>query len=115
MALKVRPITEEEWPKFRLVPSAAFGSPEVPPEAEGQGAPYPLDRTVATFDGDEIVGTAADYPFELTLPGLTTTPTAGVTWVSALPTHRRRGVLTGMMRQQLDAIRARGEAVAMLI
>ena len=115
MPLTVRPITEEEWPKFRAVDHAAFGYPSVPDEVEGQLPGYPFERTVATFDGDEIIGTAADYPFELTLPGLTTTPAAGVTWVGVLPTSRRRGVLSGMMRYQLDAVHERGEAVAILL
>jgi predicted acetyltransferase len=39
---------------------------------------------------------------------------AGVTLVGVLPTHRRRGVLTRMMRAQLDAIRESGESVAYL-
>jgi predicted acetyltransferase len=37
-----------------------------------------------------------------------------VTAVSVLPSHRRRGILTGLMRRQLDDVRDRGEAVAML-
>jgi predicted acetyltransferase len=38
----------------------------------------------------------------------------GVTFVSVLPTHRRRGILSAMMRHQLADIAARGEAVAAL-
>jgi len=41
-------------------------------------------------------------------------PAAGVTVVGVLPTHRRRGVLSAMMRAQLDACRDRGESVAYL-
>jgi len=37
-----------------------------------------------------------------------------VTVVGVQPTHRRRGVLTMMMREQLDDVRRRGEAVAFL-
>ena len=37
----------------------------------------------------------------MTVPGATV-PTAGVTVVGVLPTHRRRGILTAMMRRQLD-------------
>ena len=35
-------------------------------------------------------------------------PMAGVTWVSMLPTHRRRGGLTKMMRHQLDTLHETG-------
>ena len=37
----------------------------------------------------------------MTVPG-GTVPTAGVTVVGVLPTHRRRGILTSMMRRQLE-------------
>jgi predicted acetyltransferase len=37
-----------------------------------------------------------------------------VTMVSVQPTHRRRGVLTAMMRRQLDDVRAAGEPLAVL-
>src|SRR5437764_14133838 len=37
---------------------------------------------------------------------------AGVTWVACRPSHRRQGILTQMMRHQLDDVAARGEAVA---
>ena len=54
----------------------------------------------AVFDGDEIVGGAGSFPFELTVPG-GTLPCAGVTVVGVLPSHRRRGLLDRMMRAQL--------------
>jgi predicted acetyltransferase len=41
-------------------------------------------------------------------------PTAGVTWVSVKPTHRRRGILGQMMRRQLSDVRERGESIATL-
>ena len=41
-------------------------------------------------------------------------PAAGVTLVGVLPTHRRQGVLTRLMRAQLDDVRERGEPVAFL-
>lgn len=73
----------------------------------------PLERMHATFDGDRIVGGAGAFPFELTVPG-GTVRCGGVTVVGVLPTHRRRGILTAMMRAQLDDIRDRGEPVAAL-
>jgi predicted acetyltransferase len=39
---------------------------------------------------------------------------AGVSMVAVLPSHRRRGALTGLMRRQLDDIAERGEAIAAL-
>jgi predicted acetyltransferase len=48
------------------------------------------------------------------VPGEETLPAAGVTFVSVLPTHRRRGVLSSLMRRQLTDIRDRGEPLAVL-
>ena len=73
----------------------------------------PLERMHATFDGDRIVGGAGAFPFELTIPG-GTVRCGGVTVVGVLPTHRRRGILTAMMRAQLEDIRERGEPIAAL-
>jgi predicted acetyltransferase len=67
---------------------------------------------VALEDGG-VVGAAAAFAFELTVPG-GRIAAAGVTMVAVLPTHRRRGVLGGMMRAQLDACRERRECVAYL-
>ena len=53
------------------------------------------------------------FPFQLTVPG-GPVPCAGVTVVGVLPTHRRRGVLSAMMRAQLEDIRERGEPIAAL-
>jgi predicted acetyltransferase len=50
----------------------------------------------------------------MTVPGAAL-PVAGVTAVSVLPSHRRRGVLRSLMRRQLAALAARGaEPVAVL-
>jgi predicted acetyltransferase len=60
----------------------------------------PVDRMLVATDGKAIVAGAGAFPFEMTVPGATV-PTAGVTVVGVLPTHRRRGILTSMMRRQL--------------
>ena len=73
----------------------------------------PFERLHATFDGDRIVGGAGAFPFELTVPG-GTVRCAGVTVVGVLPTHRRRGILTAMMRAQLEDVLDRSEPVAAL-
>src|SRR5690606_41796524 len=65
-------------------------------------------------DGDLIVGTAGIFSFQLTVPGERSIPAAGVTMVSVRPTHRRRGIITGVMRRQLEQVRERGESVAIL-
>ena len=73
----------------------------------------PAERVHAAFDDGRIVGGAGAFPFEMTVPG-GVVPCAGVTVVGVLPTHRRRGLLSRMMRAQLDDVRERGEPIAAL-
>jgi predicted acetyltransferase len=93
------------WHYFGHVPSdeqvAAFA------------AVLPAERVHAAWEGDGVVGGAGAFEFALTVPG-GRVPAAGVTVVGVLPTHRRRGVLTALMRAQLDACRERGQPVAVL-
>jgi predicted acetyltransferase len=71
------------------------------------------DRAIAAYDGDRIVGTAAAFGYQLTVPG-GLLPAAGVTIVGVHPTHRRQGILRRMMRLQLDGTHERGEPLAIL-
>ncbi len=71
-------------------------------------------RTIAAYDGDEIVGGASIYGRVMTIPG-SAAPVAGITLVAVLPTHRRRGILTAMMRKQLtDLYESGGEPITAL-
>ncbi|MBV9933638.1 MAG: GNAT family N-acetyltransferase [Actinobacteria bacterium] len=109
--LLLRPIVEEEFPAWSRAVSAAFGAHVE--HAEDWIVEY--DRTVAVFDGDEIVANAGAFTFDLTLPGLTSTQVAGVTAVGVRTDHRRQGLLTRMMEHQLDDVASRGEALAILL
>ncbi|MER8036978.1 GNAT family N-acetyltransferase [Streptomyces hydrogenans] len=96
----------------------AFGMfPETPGE-DGSGvwwSAFEMDRNLMALAEDgRPVGTAGAYSFELTLPGETVVPVSGVTAVGVLPTHRRQGILTAMMRRQLGDLRARGEVLSVL-
>jgi predicted acetyltransferase len=111
----IRPVNPDEFDGFHAVIMHAFhGSP---PSEDGRQlslARLEFDRSLAAFDGTTPVGSAAVYSFQLTVPGHRSLPAAGVTWVSVLPSHRRRGVLSSMMRRQLADVRDRGEPVAVL-
>ncbi|NUT56941.1 MAG: GNAT family N-acetyltransferase [Thermoleophilia bacterium] len=115
MAFEVRPTRDLE--EFRRAVGAIghyFGGwPADDEAAQRFAANLPFDRMHAALDGDRIVGGAGAFPFELTVPG-GTVGCAGVTVVGVLPTHRRRGILTAMMRAQLEDVRDRGEPIAAL-
>jgi predicted acetyltransferase len=72
------------------------------------------ERALAAFDAEDIVGTAGAFEFRLSIPG-GEVPTAGVTMVGVLPSHRRRGVMRALMRFQLDDAHERREPVAILL
>jgi predicted acetyltransferase len=73
----------------------------------------PAERVYAAWEGNRAVGGLGAFPFRLTVPG-GRAPAAGVTVAGVLPTHRRRGILRGMMRALLDGCRQRGEPLAYL-
>ncbi|MCL6672434.1 GNAT family N-acetyltransferase [Streptomyces panaciradicis] len=117
--MEIRPTTDEDLDVFVDTLHAAFGLfPETP--AEGGGGVWwsalEMDRGLLarTADG-RAVGTAASYSFELTLPGKNVVPAPGVTAVGVLPSHRRQGVLSAMMRHQLTDLRKRGDFLSVLL
>ncbi|MBN6058041.1 GNAT family N-acetyltransferase [Nonomuraea sp. RK-328] len=114
MTYPIRPIGEAEWAKAAAVLEEAFGWRPAPPQQERFRAETEFDRTLAAFDGDDIAGIAAIFSLTMTVPGDRQLPVAGVTAVSVLPSHRRRGILSALMRRQLADVRERGESVAAL-
>lgn len=114
MNIEIRPIVSDEFVELSRVDGAAFGYVPSDEDIEHSRTTFEFDRSLAAFDNGHIVAAAGAFSFDLTLPGLTTTPAAGVSYVGVLPTHRRRGLLRALMRRQLDDVRARGEALAIL-
>jgi predicted acetyltransferase len=108
-----RALAESEFDQFLSLDELAFGSE--PPSAAALEIDKTLlerDRTIGVFDGAQMVAGASIFSFEMTVPG-GRIPMAGVSWVSVMPTHRRRGILSSMMRHQLhDLHESGGEAVA---
>ncbi|MCX4780253.1 GNAT family N-acetyltransferase [Streptomyces sp. NBC_01264] len=116
--MEIRSTTDEDLDVFVDTVHAAFGRfPETPTEGGGLWwSALETDRCLLALTEDgRPVGTAAAHPFELTLPGETLVPASGVTAVGVLPSHRRRGVLSTMMRHQLTEFRARGEFLSVLL
>ena len=113
-AYPIRPISDDEFPAFYGVGEQAFNSagPSEPERQQGLKI-FEFDRSLAAFDGPDIVGTTAALTFQMTVPG-NAAAMAGITAVGVLPSHRRRGILSSLMRRQLADIRDRGEAIAAL-
>ncbi|MDH6226084.1 GNAT family N-acetyltransferase [Streptomyces sp. MJP52] len=116
--MDIRSTTDQDLDVFVDTLHAAFGLfPDTPVEGRGVWwSAFEMDRGLLAVAADgRPVGTAGAYSFELTLPGEVLVPAPGVTAVGVLPTHRRQGVLTAMMRRQLGDLRARGEVLSVLL
>ncbi|NAZ81576.1 GNAT family N-acetyltransferase [Kineococcus sp. R8] len=119
MPVTVRATTPADLDVFVTTLHAAFARFPEQPDEDGSGVFWSvleMDRNLlAVTEDGRPVGTTAGYSFELTLPGGARIPTTGVTNVGVVPSHRRRGIATALMRRQLTDVRARGEHVAVLL
>jgi len=113
--VSVRTITGAEVDAVTAAIMSGFHKLPQPGDADFYRPVLELDRTYGAFDGEEVVGTARSFATGLTVPGPVCTQVAAVSAVTVRASHRRRGILTEMMRRQLDEIADRGEAVAILI
>ena len=112
----VRSVLDDELPTWMQVVRTAMLSPAPTPEQVDAYRPDDgPERSLGAFDaGGALCGTARSFATELTVPG-GVVPAGAVTAVGVLPTHRRQGHLTRLMRAQLTQMAERGEAAAVLI
>jgi len=114
MSIEIRKCADAD--ELRASMSSIWHYFGLPPTDEAVGNFAALvgpDRAFLARDEGALAGGCCSFPMELTTPG-GRVKAAGVTMVGVQPTHRRRGVLTAMMRRQLDDCRERGEPVAYL-
>jgi predicted acetyltransferase len=111
--IDVRTIRESELRTHFTTIESAFGARLGDDFFEFHRPFVEMDRTLGAFENGAMVGGAGAISYAMTVPG-GEMPVAGVTSVGVLPTHRRRGVNTALMRAQLDDVRRRGEDVAVL-
>jgi predicted acetyltransferase len=109
--LEIRPIRDDELDRYLTAIESAFHQIPTADDLRVLRELTEVDRTLAVFDGPDIVGSAAADSLQLTIPG-GIVPMAGVTAVAVVPSHRRRGILTELMHRQLEDVHRRGEPVA---
>jgi len=113
--MEVRRATPADGEDFAEVLAAAFGHrPSTEHMAEDATDVAELRGWVALAEG-RTVGVGGLIDVLLTMPGGVRLPIAGVTEVGVLPTHRRQGVLRGLMAALLNDARERGEPAAGLM
>ena len=87
--------------------------PQTPERLERQRPRYAGQRLTGAWDGDVCVGTFRSWDTGLTVPGGAVVADA-ISAVTVRPTHRRRGILTRLMNDDLAAAADRGVPVAIL-
>src|SRR5262245_6750337 len=113
--LPIRRIQPEDWSQLLAMDALAFGGTPHDDVADVEKELFPWDRSLGSYGGDQLVGAAAAFRLRMAVPGGTLRPMAGVTWVSVLPSYRRRGLTRAHMHKQLqDLYEAGDEAVAAL-
>src|SRR5215831_13363747 len=113
-AYPIRPVAEAELADFLAVDQhASHGTPMSERAHANLLARLEFGRTLAAFDGDTVVGATGAFSFQMRVPGALAA-VAGVSLVAVLPSHRRQGILSTLMRNQLADVNERDEAVAVL-
>ncbi|MDQ7905583.1 GNAT family N-acetyltransferase [Phytohabitans sp. ZYX-F-186] len=112
--LPLRPATPDDFLKASTLLFGLFHRALDQEEQDLDRRVWEADRTLVVTDADEVVGHTFAAARDLTVPGAVL-PAAHVTGVGVAPTHRRRGLLTRLMRRQLRDLRDAGrEPLAIL-
>ena len=113
MNITVRTISQDEFADWRRAGGLGFGFHATDEDVALERPLCEPDRTFAALDGRRVVGTTTTRTSSIIVPA-GSAPLGFVDDVAVLPTHRRRGIMTRMMRAQLEQMRERGEALAAL-
>ncbi|MBX9394785.1 GNAT family N-acetyltransferase [Streptomyces sp. TRM72054] len=115
--LPVRPITEADFEDWHRALNVGFLREPTPTEEQLQARRHQFEpgRLLGAFDGERCVATFRSFAQELTAVGGAAVPADAISNVTVTPTHRRRGLLSRMMTQDLAAAKERGDVVATLI
>ncbi|WP_171110533.1 MULTISPECIES: GNAT family N-acetyltransferase [Streptomyces] len=115
--LPVRPITEADFEDWHRALNVGFLREPTPTEEQLQARRHQFvpGRLLGAFDGERCVATFRSFAQELTAVGGAAVPADAISNVTVTPTHRRRGLLSRMMTQDLAAAKERGDVVATLI
>ncbi|MFF3845963.1 GNAT family N-acetyltransferase [Streptomyces sp. NPDC002328] len=116
-AIEVRNVTDHELPDWmRAVNTGFLRSAHLSDQEVADRRTNLADsRVSAAFDAGSCVATFRSFPQELTAVGGAQVPADAISAVTVSPTHRRRGLLTRLMADDLAAAKERGDVVATLI
>jgi predicted acetyltransferase len=113
MSVEIRTCPPDRFPELLKTAEIVFGEDVSDELVERVRKVSDPARFVCALDNDRFVATGGVFSVNLSVPG-GDLPVGGVTWITVLPSHRRRGILRGMMRLIVDDCHARNEPLAML-
>ncbi|MFD4786034.1 GNAT family N-acetyltransferase [Streptomyces sp. NPDC058459] len=115
--IDVRPAAEDEFDDWhRALDTGFLQDPLLTAEQRAARLrQFEPGRALGAFDGGRCVGTFRSFAQEVTAVGGAYVPANAISNVTVSPTHRRRGLLTRMMGQDLAAARERGDVLATLV
>ena len=98
--IEVRPTATNELRRAADVLSTSLlAAPPTDEIWERRGGTWSEMSSLSAWEGDRCVGHAGQFPVDTVVPGGARVPTAAVTRIGVLPTHRRRGVASRLVRQ----------------
>ena len=109
---ELRTVTPDEFLQWLRAESRAHSN-RLDNDPDDLRPHFDLSRSIAIFEGSNIIGGCVSHKLEMSIPG-GTSAVAGVANVAVQPTHTRQGVMTRMMRHQINDIHQRGEPLAAL-
>lgn len=110
LQLTVRPLTGADFDEALELTEIVFNAEPTPPaERAIDEELLELDRGrgIGVFDGAELAGLGTISSMEIAVPG-GSLPMAAVTVIGVKPTHRRRGIMSQIIRHQLHALHESG-------
>ncbi|MEX1652343.1 GNAT family N-acetyltransferase [Streptomyces pseudovenezuelae] len=115
--IDVRPITEAEHSEWLRALRAGFLREPVVSAAElaARRGQFEHGRFIGAFEGERCVATFRSFAQEVTAVGGQLVAADAISGVTVTATHRRRGLLTRMMNEDLAAAKERGDVLATLI
>ncbi len=111
---QLKHLTDATFKDFHAAISRGFQEAPRPETLELDREVFENTRMFGFKVGRRWVSTCGDFARRLTVPGGAAVPTAAVTVVTVHPPYRRRGLLTAMMKHQLEQVAKRGEPLAAL-
>src|SRR5919107_1872450 len=103
--IRIRVGTADDWDAISDLLGYAFHETIDQETRDREGSVFEPERSLVADDAGAVVGHAAAFTRELTVPG-GPVPAAYVSLVGVAPTHRRQGLLSRLMQSQLGDIAA---------